>query len=48
MVGQVEEVKFNSPIAQLVEQQTVNLWVTRSSRVRGAKVLLVDDHPSLN
>ena len=29
--------KFYSLIAQLVEQSTVNAWVTRSSRVRGAK-----------
>ena len=27
-----------SSIAQLVEQQTVNLWVTGSSPVRGAKI----------
>ena len=33
---------LNSPIAQLVEQMTVNHWVTGSSPVRGASIIIKD------
>ena len=35
-LGSIPDARSTSPIVQLVEQQTVNLWVAGSSPARGA------------